>query len=251
MPAYVRLKWVGGGPIPDTLQDDVYRLTDNTPFVRAFPLSGNNIKVQVDDDKLPLYTTPAIIDSLRSGGYELHLGPAEQAKLTIVARNVDQSLLQKDEASLKADIAARNEVSISTLTVIRQRKLLKIKLSNLTDATKLQTSGILAFYTRIPTYNIMTDTYVDLKQCFKCYQYGHRTSGCGSVQVCSKCAELGHFYTACTTNTQKCINCDGQHVAVSHACPIRREIIKNGRAAASQPPPPQPTTVILPVFEEG
>ncbi|XP_063878116.1 mucin-2-like [Scylla paramamosain] len=54
--------------------------------------------------------------------------------------------------------------------------------------------------------------------------YNHRTNQCKeSEQVCSKCSAKEHDDRNCQTPTLRCINCNGEHTAVSFKCPIKRK----------------------------
>lgn len=72
-------------------------------------------------------------------------------------------------------------------------------------------------------YNFHVHEYVQpLLQCFKCFKFNHGAKYCKSSQKCSICSEE-HHYLSCTNNDKiKCINCSGQHLAISRDCPIKR-----------------------------
>ena len=66
-----------------------------------------------------------------------------------------------------------------------------------------------------------------IKQCFRCYQYGHITTQCNASQVCGYCAEL-HETKHCRRKevegfTPRCAVCKADHTAWSNACPARRK----------------------------
>ena len=89
-------------------------------------------------------------------------------------------------------------MTVKNMIIIPARKVLKLQLSFLDDVRRLKTAGVLSGYTKIPPYNNNNEVYYDLRQCFTCYKYGHRTGSYGSAQGCSKCAANGHFHTDCT-----------------------------------------------------
>lgn len=69
-----------------------------------------------------------------------------------------------------------------------------------------------------------------IKQCFRCYQYGHITTQCNASQVCGYCAEL-HETKHCQRKevegfTPRCAVCKGDHTAWSNACSARRKEMK-------------------------
>jgi hypothetical protein len=62
--------------------------------------------------------------------------------------------------------------------------------------------------------------HLHITQCYKCHGYGHRATNCKKKEKCGKCAEE-HPTAECTSNTPKCINCDGKHEAWHIECPTR------------------------------
>lgn len=66
-----------------------------------------------------------------------------------------------------------------------------------------------------------------ISQCLKCLRYGHIAKFCKNSQKCSICGE-GHFYKDCTKNSKDaiCSNCNGNHVAISSECPMKKQKIK-------------------------
>lgn len=66
-----------------------------------------------------------------------------------------------------------------------------------------------------------------VKQCFRCYNYGHIGAQCGATQTCGYCAEL-HETKNCKQKgeqgfTPRCAVCKGVHTAWSNACPARKK----------------------------
>ena len=79
-----------------------------------------------------------------------------------------------------------------------------------------------------------------IKQCFRCYNYGHITTQCNASQVCGYCAEH-HETKHCRHRgvegfTPRCAVCKGSHTAWSNACPARKketERIEQAKGARS------------------
>ncbi len=66
-----------------------------------------------------------------------------------------------------------------------------------------------------------------VKQCFRCYNYGHIGTQCNASQICGYCAEL-HETKHCKQKgvegfTPRCAVCKGAHTAWSTACPARKK----------------------------
>ena len=69
-----------------------------------------------------------------------------------------------------------------------------------------------------------------LKQCFRCYNYGHIGTQCNATQTCGYCSEL-HETKSCIRKeaegfTPKCAVCKGSHNAWNTACPARKQEVE-------------------------
>ncbi|XP_038119238.1 uncharacterized protein LOC119769756 [Culex quinquefasciatus] len=76
-------------------------------------------------------------------------------------------------------------------------------------------------------------------RCFKCCNYGHKSTECKGNEVCAKCT--GQHRTAeCTSERAKCINCERMnksrklnlsidHFAFSHECAIYKRLVARKR----------------------
>ncbi len=66
-----------------------------------------------------------------------------------------------------------------------------------------------------------------VKQCFRCYHYGHIGTQCNASQTCGYCAEL-HETKQCRRKSEegfspRCTVCKGGHTGWSNACPARKK----------------------------
>jgi hypothetical protein len=59
------------------------------------------------------------------------------------------------------------------------------------------------------------------QRCFKCQRFGnHRARDCPSQEAtCERCGLDGHEADTCASNTTKCVNCSGSHMASDRRCP--------------------------------
>src|SRR5947207_5252857 len=62
--------------------------------------------------------------------------------------------------------------------------------------------------------------HLQITQCFKCYDYGHRALHCKRKVKCGKCGEE-HPTKECTNTVQKCAQCSDAHEAWHYECPMR------------------------------
>ncbi|CAF1073956.1 unnamed protein product [Brachionus calyciflorus] len=72
---------------------------------------------------------------------------------------------------------------------------------------------------------------INPEQCFKCLKFGHKQDKCQEKEeTCLRCGKKNHNYKQCKITDQskfKCINCGGNHAAVSKSCPVLNEAVKN------------------------
>ena len=67
----------------------------------------------------------------------------------------------------------------------------------------------------------------NLQRCFQCQKFGHTKNSCKCKAVCAGCGEEGHNLDDCQ-NEPKCVNFQGDHVALSRDCPkwkIEKDIV--------------------------
>lgn len=58
-------------------------------------------------------------------------------------------------------------------------------------------------------------------QCYNCQMFGHGSSRCNVKTFCAICSG-NHKTEGCTSQTIKCVNCNGPHKALSPECPSRQ-----------------------------
>lgn len=63
-----------------------------------------------------------------------------------------------------------------------------------------------------------------VKQCLKCLRYGHISKFCKNSARCSICGDA-HSFKECTVQSEnaKCCNCQGNHIAISSLCPVKKQ----------------------------
>ncbi|XP_055605005.1 uncharacterized protein LOC129753232 [Uranotaenia lowii] len=72
-------------------------------------------------------------------------------------------------------------------------------------------------------YNCTVRMYVpNPMRCTVCLRFGHKKDSCKSNRICAACADLFHDKTPCQHPTT-CVNCRGEHNALSRACPIYQD----------------------------
>lgn len=72
---------------------------------------------------------------------------------------------------------------------------------------------------------------VNIRRCYKCLDFGHRTSVCtgpDKSDTCMQCGKRGHKAKECEEKILYCTSCkDEGHRADSTKCPLFRKLIKN------------------------
>lgn len=73
------------------------------------------------------------------------------------------------------------------------------------------------------TYHIKVRPYVSpVKQCYKCFRFGHTKEWCKSAEKCINCGDLKqkHVHELCT-KPPSCVNCGGDHKSTYKGCQER------------------------------
>ena len=243
--------------IPDDVSTYLFTATQ-IAHTRCFR-SGKYLVVGLANDKdYADHLTPAMTNKLRTMGLQLSESSKTLSERTIVARRVDSYLLEKSPDALRTEIERRNDVTVQEVKVLPRPHLMKIRLATLDDFNKLKSNGIKVLSRIIPRYDLETERYTEVTQCYKCLQFSHRTNQCTATEeTCSKCAEKGHSFKTCTSNTIKCCNCGGDHPAVAFKCIAKKSAIEQQNRKTTPPTtahgtyaaaaaPPQPTPLLTP-----
>lgn len=68
--------------------------------------------------------------------------------------------------------------------------------------------------------------YVDVLRCYKCQQYGHKSTNCNAEEICGKCSG-NHKFSCCNEANLQCMNCKAYNtqyqtnLSVDHVCGSR------------------------------
>lgn len=92
-------------------------------------------------------------------------------------------------------------------------------------------STILPNYICLDSWRHEVKRYIPpVKQCLKCLRYGHIAKFCRNTEVCSICTEH-HNFKMCVVAPKdaKCANCNGNHIAISSACPIKKQKVEENK----------------------
>lgn len=153
--------------------------------------------------------------------------PAASTEITGVIRGVPLELSNKKIFSL-----------LSSTNVIQVRRLMsRVTINDRTEYKPTATVAVTFAATQLPDY-IHLDSWrhevspfiPPVKQCLQCLKYGHIAKFCKNSVKCSICSE-NHNFKNCSVDkiNAKCINCNGNHIAVSGECPIKKQKINENK----------------------
>ena len=172
---------------------------------------------------------------------------------TIFVYKIPHWISTKQEKEILAEINRCNIPLIATKITLIQRKnarsndrmSMKIEFTTEEMATIALQRG-LRFFDISHRLDLMErERSNKIPQCFKCFEYSHTSNECArKFALCSICGFDHHFSKCNRSNNPSCINCGGNHIAISKYCQIRQELIEkrererqNLRNKNMQPPP--------------
>ncbi|XP_072942951.1 uncharacterized protein [Epargyreus clarus] len=234
-------------------------------YVRSYPenSTGNIFPVYIqstkDDvkfgNKSPIYLNNIFSRSIKGVKELKRVNAQKYAVIFDSAKSAnallrDSSFLNVNE--LKAFIPASTSESIGVIKFVPtdlSNKVLFDKLSSRQDILAVRrfmkkthegliplttisvtfASNILPDHVNFDLCQLRVEPYIrPIVQCYKCMAFGHTTKYCRHNVVCSICSQA-HYYKECTNSDNPlCINCKGNHIAVSRDCPVKQQkIIEN------------------------
>ncbi|KAI5632827.1 hypothetical protein NE865_14476 [Phthorimaea operculella] len=224
------------------------------------------LKHQVDQKPFSDNDKVALSQALRKHAVSgvLHLRPVNRYKVAItfdLSNNANMFLSSKilDELTLYASIPASGTeitgvvksvpVNLSnkkifsligsSRNVVQVRRFMRKRVEGgQVSYTPTQTVAVTFASTQLPEHVFLDSwrhevaQYVPpVKQCLKCLQFEHIASYCKNNDVCSICSRP-HNFKVCNEDKNKkpiCVNCKGDHVAISAACPIKKAKIEENK----------------------
>lgn len=156
--------------------------------------------------------------------------PAGATEVTGVVRDVPISYSNKRIFS-----------TINSLkNVVQVKRFMRKDTENSSNLIPTKTIAITFASTQLPQHVYLDNwrhevsTYVPpVKQCLKCLRFGHIAKFCKNSIKCSICTE-DHSFKVCMVNSKdaKCINCGGNHLAISSSCPIKKQKVHEQKVKA-------------------
>lgn len=157
--------------------------------------------------------------------------PAAATEITGVLRGVPLELSNKSIFSLLASTS--NVIQVRRLTTrVRVNEDFEYKPTGTVAVTFAATQ--LPQYVHLDSWRHEVSPFIPpVKQCLQCLRYGHIAKFCKNSVKCSICTE-NHNFKECIVEIEnaKCYNCDGNHIAVSRECPIKKQKINENKTKA-------------------
>ena len=163
--------------------------------------------------------------------------PAASTELTGVITSVPVNMSNK---------SIYKALSLTTKKIICVRRIMKrVRVENNSIFQPTQTVAItFASSTSLPDYVFLKMWRLPVlpfippvKQCYRCLRYDHLSKFCHNSERCSVCGE-GHNFKDCQINIENaiCVNCKGNHIAISGKCPVKqKKIIENKNKLIQRP----------------
>ena len=187
---------------------------------------------------------PDIARKLAENNLQIIPSPMHKSERTVFVAKVRHFISNSPSEKLIQQINVSNsgkfeaiEVNIvpSTQHTEGMRRNLKVTFSSVDQAATARADGFYIGDLKINPDSVFKEDFVEIKQCFRCFKYTHYTNQCKVPHpICSICAGQHSFRNCIDKENLHCCNCEGNHVAISASCPIRRNIVKNLKEARHQ-----------------
>ena len=186
--------------------------------------------IVMEDSKIEQALDEKCKESLRQENFIIQTPLEYNALKTIVAKQLDQIIDFYEDEDIIQNIESKNEwCKVESIYKLQTpSKIIKIRFKTTEMAQRALQDGLYILNQKIPSRNIEKEVFIKLKPCYNCFSYNHITKNCPEEKMilCSNCASRTHRQSECDNESQKCINCNGDHRTLAAACPIRKKLIK-------------------------
>ena len=166
--------------------------------------------------------------------------PAEKAKRSIICTNVEELIFENSEEEIAEEIQISNTwAEIQKVTKFPPRgrnNIMKIEFTDHSMAERAKDHGLLMFYISIANHQIKRESYIEIKNCYKCYTIEDHDTQDNTYKICSECSALDHTWKECKSTQKQCVNCGGQHRTPAMKCPIRKQAYRTKQQAERNTP---------------
>lgn len=205
----------------------------NAPIYKLNETSGGFFAIG-DDNSIEKLCLSENKEIFRNNSFEILNPPELNARKTVVVRGVDRQIADYTAEEIAANIASSNNwASVEeAIKLPGINHILKVRFTSIDISKQCLSRGIKILNQFIPSNNIDEEIHIQLRICFRCYQYDHTVQNCPhpkELTRCSECASHEHTFKTCDrTNIKKCLNCehDNDHRTLAAKCPLRKKLIK-------------------------
>lgn len=150
--------------------------------------------------------------------------PEKRQRNYVVLKNVPTALI---ESEILSEVKAQFSGCCEAKRFHKQGAILKTV--RIAFDKKEQMSSALSTGLFLADCFYMPELYQEKKfpiRCYNCNHFGHTSHHCTAKQSCLKCSAHGHSIKDCTSDTIKCCNCNGNHLASDRDCPLFLNLFK-------------------------
>ena len=213
-----------------------FKSTVDIDIVDIFTTNNAAIITLASHSQIDSLLQPEIIMKFANLNLEIIPSPMHKSERTIFVAKVRHFITNSSPETLIRKINSNNSnslqaIEVNIITSVNHkegmRKNLKVTFSNVNQAAKARADGFYIGDLMINPESIYKEDFVEIKQCFRCFQYNHFTNQCKAPQaLCSICSGKHSFKNCRNKNNLRCSNCEGDHVSISASCPVRKNVVK-------------------------
>lgn len=145
--------------------------------------------------------------------------PAFLTEVTGIIRHVPTNMSNED---IYKNMSCDQEI----ISVKRFMRKVDGKLTPLGTIAVTFAATVLPQYAYLQLFRYPVHTYIPpVLQCYKCLKFNHSAKVCRGQQMCSSCAGQ-HSFRECDVEGIVCINCSGNHLAISRDCPVKQKKVE-------------------------
>ena len=234
MSTRVKINFVGVfKQTPDEVVNNVLKVA-NVNIIDIYP-AQHSITLQVNSNKdVSLLTSAEAVDKLYKLNLKVVVPRQHVAAKTVFVNKLTDYFTNRHEQDILDEINKHNDVTAEEVYLINSIRptngyfhSIKIKFGTVEDADKVVENGLKLFQVSLKPENIKKERAIEVKQCFRCFQFNHTANKCPSTESkCSVCGDNHNFRNCPNTASPRCVNCREAHIAIANHCPVRKAYIK-------------------------